>query len=129
MVLQMPFLIAFYSMLGVAIELRHAHWLWLRDLSSPDPYHVLPVLIIISMYFVQRITPSGGMDPVQQKMMQVMMPLFIGAISWSLSAGLGIYWALSNLIAIVQQVWVNNTAFGRELREHMEKQARKKAGK
>jgi YidC/Oxa1 family membrane protein insertase len=129
MLLQMPFLIAFYSMLGVAIELRHAHWLWLRDLSSPDPYHILPVLIIVTMFFVQKITPSGGMDPVQQKMMQVMMPLFIGAISWSLSAGLGIYWALSNLIAIVQQVWVNNTAFGREMREHMEKQARKKAGK
>jgi YidC/Oxa1 family membrane protein insertase len=129
MLLQMPFLIAFYSMLGVAIELRQANWLWLRDLSSPDPYHILPVLIIISMYFVQKITPSGGMDPVQQKMMQVMMPLFIGAISWSLSAGLGIYWALSNLIAIVQQVWVNNTAFGREMREHMEKQSRKRAGK
>jgi YidC/Oxa1 family membrane protein insertase len=129
MLLQMPFLIAFYSMLGVSIELRHAHWLWLRDLSSPDPYHVLPVLIIVTMYFVQKITPSGGMDPVQQKMMQVMMPLFIGAISWSLSAGLGIYWALSNLIAIVQQVWVNNTSFGREMREHMEKQARKKAGR
>jgi YidC/Oxa1 family membrane protein insertase len=126
MLLQMPFLIAFYSMLGVAIELRHARWLWIRDLSSPDPYHILPILIIITMYFVQKITPSGGMDPVQQKMMQVMMPIFIGAISWSLSAGLGAYWALSNLIAIAQQVWVNNTEFGREMREHMEKHARKK---
>ncbi len=129
MLLQMPFLIAFYSMLGVAIELRHAHWLWIRDLSSPDPYHILPILIIITMYYVQKITPSGGMDPVQQKMMQVMMPVFIGAISWTLSAGLGVYWALSNLIAIAQQYWVNNTEFGREMREHMEKQARKRASK
>lgn len=129
MLLQMPFLIAFYTMLGVAIELRHASWLWVNDLSSPDPYHILPIGIMITMFWVQRITPQGGMDPMQQKMMAVMMPIMIGAISWSLSAGLGVYWALGNVIAIVQQVGVNQTKFGREMREHMEKHARKKAQK
>ncbi len=127
MALQMPFLIAFYSMLGVGIELRQASFLWVGDLSSPDPYHILPIGIIISMYLLQKMTPAGGMDPVQQKMMSVTMPIFLGVISWSLSAGLCVYWVLGNVIGIAQQVVVNRTKFGREMREHMEKQARRKA--
>jgi len=127
MALQMPFLIAFYSMLGVGIELRQASYLWINDLSSPDPYHLLPIAIILTMYLLQKMTPAGGMDPVQQKMMSVTMPIFLGVISWSLSAGLCVYWVLGNVIGIVQQMIVNRTKFGREMREHMEKQARKKA--
>ena len=127
MALQMPFLIAFYSMLGAATELRHAPFLWIGDLSSPDPYHILPIAIIITMYLLQRMTPAGGMDPVQQKMMAVTMPVFLGVISWSLSAGLCVYWVLGNVIGIVQQMIVNRTKFGREMREHMEKQARRRA--
>jgi len=126
MALQMPFLIAFYSMLGVGIELRQASFLWISDLSSPDPYHILPIGIIISMYLLQRMTPAGGMDPVQQKMMSITMPIFLGVISWSLSAGLCVYWVLGNVIGMVQQVVVNRTRFGREMREHMEKQARRR---
>jgi YidC/Oxa1 family membrane protein insertase len=127
MALQMPFLIAFYSMLGAAIELRHAPFLWIRDLSSPDPYHILPIAIIITMYLLQKMTPAGGMDPVQQKMMSVTMPIFLGVISWSLSAGLCVYWVLGNVIGMVQQVVVNRTKFGREMREHMERQAKRRA--
>ena len=127
MALQMPFLIAFYSMLGVGIELRQAPYLWISDLSSADPYHILPIAIIITMYLLQKMTPAGGMDPVQQKMMSVTMPIFLGVISWSLSAGLCVYWVLGNVIGIAQQMIVNRTKFGREMREHMEKQARKKA--
>jgi len=127
MVLQMPFLFAFYRMLGVVVELRHARYLWISDLSSPDPYHILPIGIIITMFLLQRMTPAGGMDPVQQKMMSFTMPVFLGVISWSLSAGLCVYWVLGNVIGIVQQMIVNRTKFGREMREHMEKQARKKA--
>ena len=126
LVIQMPFLIAYYAMLGVAIELRHAHWLWLRDLSSPDPWHILPILIIISTLFVQRMTPTGGMDPTQQKMMNLMMPLMLGIISWNLAAGLCIYWVLSNGIGVVQQLVMNRTTLGREMREEMLKRARKK---
>ena len=129
LVIQMPFLIAFYTMLGVAIELRHASWLWVRDLSAPDPIHVLPVGIMVTMFLLQKMTPTGGMDPMQQKMMAIVMPVMIGAISWSLSSGLGVYWVLGNIIAIVQQVIVNRTSFGREMREHMEKHARKRQAK
>ena len=127
MLLQMPFLFAFYRMLGVVVELRHAPYLWMSDLSSPDPYHLLPIGIIVTMFLLQKMTPAGGMDPVQQKMMSFTMPVFLGVISWSLSAGLCVYWVLGNVIGIVQQMIVNRTKFGREMREHMEKQARKKA--
>lgn len=127
MALQMPFLIAFYSMLGAATELRHAPFLWISDLSSPDPYHILPIAIIITMYLLQKMTPAGGMDPVQQKMMSFTMPIFLGVISWSLSSGLCVYWVLGNVIGMVQQMIVNRTKFGREMREHMEKQAKRKA--
>ena len=127
MLLQMPFLFAFYRMLGVVIELRHAPYLWMSDLSSPDPYHILPIGIILTMFLLQRMTPAGGMDPVQQKMMSFTMPIFLGVISWSLPAGLSVYWVLGNVIGIAQQMIVNQTKFGRELREHMAKQARKKA--
>ncbi|MGA9210086.1 MAG: membrane protein insertase YidC [Terriglobales bacterium] len=127
MVLQMPFLFAFYRMLGVVVELRHAPYLWMSDLSSPDPYHILPIGIILTMFLLQKMTPAGGMDPMQQKMMSFTMPVFLGVISWSLSAGLCVYWVLGNVIGIVQHMIVNRTKFGREMREHMAKQARKKA--
>jgi YidC/Oxa1 family membrane protein insertase len=127
LLIQMPFLIAYYAMLEVAIELRHAPWLWIHDLSSPDPYHVLPILIIISTLLVQRMTPAAGMDPTQQKMMNLMMPLFLGVISWNLAAGLCVYWVLSNVIGIIQQAIMNRTTLGQEMRAEMEKRARKKA--
>ena len=113
-------------MLGVAIELRHAPWLWLHDLSGPDPYHLINILFVVSMFMMQRITPQGGMDPAQQKMMMVMMPIMLGAFTWNLSAGLGIYWAASNLYGILQQLGFNRTSFGQEMRAMMLKRAQKK---
>ena len=126
MIIQMPFLIAYYRMLGSAIDLRHAHWLWIKDLSSPDPLYILPIAVIVTMLFTQRMTPQAGMDPSQQKMMNLMMPLMLGVISWNLAAGLCLYWAEGQLIAIVQQFTMNRTQLGREMREMMEKRARKK---
>jgi YidC/Oxa1 family membrane protein insertase len=126
LLIQFPFLIAFYSMLSVAIELRHAQWLWINDLSGPDPRYILPIGIVVSTYLVQKMTPTAGMDPTQQKMMSVMMPVMLGVISWNLASGLGVYWVAGNVIAIVQQWFMNRSAFGREMREHMEKHARKK---
>jgi YidC/Oxa1 family membrane protein insertase len=126
MVLQLPFLIAFYSMLGVAIELRHAPWLWIKDLSAPDPLYLLPVVITLSMFIVQKMTPQAGMDPVQAKMMSFMMPVFIGYISLNLASGLGVYWAASNALQIVQQWVLNQTEFGRQMREAQMKRATKK---
>ena len=129
LIIQMPFLFAFYSMLGVGIELRQAPFLWLRDLSSPDKIFILPVLIVITTFLVQKMTPNAGMDPKQQQMMTLMMPLMIGFFSYSLPAGLSVYWTVGNFIAIAQQYIMNRTGLGREMREEMEKRARKKAGK
>ena len=126
MVIQMPFLFAYYSMLGAALDLRQAHWLWIHDLSSPDPMHILPIGIIITMLLTQRMTPQPGMDPAQQKMMTFMMPLMLGVISWNLAAGLCLYWSEGNLIAIAQQAVMNRTSLGREMREIALKRARKK---
>jgi YidC/Oxa1 family membrane protein insertase len=126
MIIQMPFLFAYYSMLGAALDLRHAPWLWIRDLSSPDPWHLLPIGIIITMLLTQRMTPQPGMDPSQQKMMTLMMPLMLGVISWNLAAGLCLYWSEGNLIAIAQQAIMNRTSLGREMREIALKRARKK---
>jgi YidC/Oxa1 family membrane protein insertase len=127
LVIQMPFLFAFYSMLGIAIELRHAPFLWLHDLSSPDKLFILPVLIVISTLFVQKMTPAAGMDPAQQRMMTVMMPLMLGFFSWSLASGLSLYWVVGNVIAIIQQYVMNRTGLGKEMRAEMEKRARKAA--
>ena len=124
MLIQMPFLIAYYKMLGVALELRHAHWLWIGDLSAADV--VLPILMVVSMVAMQRMTPQAGMDPAQQKMMTVMMPLMMGFIFFRLPAGLNLYYTESNLISIAQQAIMNRTTLGREMREMMEKRARKK---
>ncbi len=123
LIVQLPFLYAYYAMLGSAIDLRHAHWLWVRDLSSPD--HLLAITIVITMFLTQKMTPQAGMDPAQQKMMNLMMPVMLGFISWNLAAGLCLYWTESNIIAMVQQWVMNRTALGREMREMMEKRARK----
>jgi len=126
MLIQFPFLIAYYRMLGVALDLRHAHWLWIGDLSARDPYFILPIMMVVSMFAMQRMTPQAGMDPSQQKMMNWMMPLFMGFIFFNLQAGLNLYYAETNLISIAQQAIMNRTKLGREMREMMEKRARKK---
>ncbi|MGA8213116.1 MAG: membrane protein insertase YidC [Candidatus Sulfotelmatobacter sp.] len=124
LIIQFPFLIAYYRMLGVALELRHAHWLWITDLSASD--WVLPLLMVVSMVAIQRMTPQAGMDPAQQKMLTVMMPLMMGFIFFKLAAGLNLYYTESNLISIAQQAVMNRTKLGREMREMLEKRARKK---
>ncbi|HKD02603.1 MAG TPA: membrane protein insertase YidC [Terriglobales bacterium] len=126
LLIQMPILFAYYRMLGVAIDLRHAPWLWIRDLSSPDPHYILPTLLVISMIATQRMTPQAGIDPQQQKMMNWIMPLAMGFIFYNLAAGLNLYYGLSNLIAISQQFIMNRTPLGREMREMAAKRARKK---
>jgi len=126
MLLQLPFLYAFYSVLGNAIDLRQANWLWIHDLSGADPLHILPIGIMITMYISQKSMPTGGMEPAQQKMIQIVMPLMLGLISWGLPAGLGIYWAISNLLAWVQQLIINRTEFGKQVRKAVEKRAVRK---
>jgi YidC/Oxa1 family membrane protein insertase len=126
LVAQMPFFIAYYKMLSAAIELRQAHWLWIHDLSASD--FILPLIMAGSMYLVQKITPQAGMDPAQQRMMTIMMPVMMGFFFFRLPAGLNLYYAESNLISIAQQFIMNRTTLGREIRDAAAKRAAKKKG-
>ena len=126
MLLPLFLLWPYYRMLTVAIDLRHAGWLWIHDLSALDPYHILPIGIIVSMFLMQRMTPQAGIDPAQQRMMNIMMPGMMGVMFWNLASGLSLYFSTSNLMGMAQQALMNRTSLGREMREMMEKRARKK---
>jgi YidC/Oxa1 family membrane protein insertase len=128
MLIQWPLLFAFYRVLENAIELRQAHWLWLHDLSAPDPLYILPISVIVSMFLMQYLTPSPGMDPAQQKMMAFAMPAVFGFMMLHYGAGLSLYWAGSNFIGWGQQIAINRTKMGREMREMAMKRAAKKRG-
>ncbi|MGC8548205.1 MAG: membrane protein insertase YidC [Acidobacteriaceae bacterium] len=129
MLLQYPLLIGFYEMLEGTIALRHAHWLWLPDLSAPDPYHILPIFVILSMFLVQFFTPSPGVDPKQQRMMAFMLPAFFGFMMWNIGSGVALYWAGGNVIGVAQQFIMNKSKMGQEMRELAAKRAAKKAAK
>jgi YidC/Oxa1 family membrane protein insertase len=124
----MPLLFAIFTMLRSVVELRQAHWLWLPDLSAADPWHILPIMMVISQFLVQFYTPSPGVDPQQQKMMAFMMPAVSGYFTWNYASGLALYWAVGNFIGIIQQAVMNRTSLGREMREIAAKRARRKAG-
>lgn len=126
LLLQMPFLIAFYAMLNNAIELRQASWLWIHDLSAPDPWHILPILIVVAMFVQQKSAPQAGMDPAQQKIMTFMGPIMIGGFSWGVAAGLSIYWALSTLLGYAQQLVINRSELGQQVKKTMERRATRK---
>lgn len=104
LLLQMPFLIGFYSVLSVAIEMRQAQWLWVTDLSQPEtlPIRLLPVLMVGTQFLLQRMTPSAGMDPQQQRIM-LFMPLMFAFMFYGASSGLVLYWLTGNLFAMLQQ--------------------------
>jgi YidC/Oxa1 family membrane protein insertase len=110
LLLTMPVLFAFYSMLSQAIELRGAPFMgWIQDLSTHDPYYVTPLLMGGSMVWQQKLTPSTA-DPVQQRVMMFMPLLFTFMFLWAPS-GLVIYWLISNVWAIGQQ-YVTNRLIG-----------------
>jgi YidC/Oxa1 family membrane protein insertase len=110
MLIQLPFLYAFYRVLSLAIELRHAPWLWVTDLSAPEslPIHLLPIVLIITQFLTQKMTPQAGVDPNQQKMM-MFMPLIFGFMFYSFPSGLVLYYLTSNLVGILQQVIINKS--------------------
>ena len=106
MLLTLPVLFAFYSMLSVAIELRGAPFVGqIHDLSAHDPWFVWPVVMGITMFIQQRMTPSTA-DPMQQKMMMFMPIMMTGMFLWAAS-GLVIYWTVSNVWGIAQQMITN----------------------
>lgn len=106
MLLTMPVLFAFYSLLSQSIEIRGAHFMgWITDLSMHDPLYVTPILMGITMFVQQRMTPSTA-DPAQQRMMMFMPLVFLFMFLWAPS-GLVLYWLVSNLWAIGQQYLTN----------------------
>jgi YidC/Oxa1 family membrane protein insertase len=106
MLLTLPVLFAFYSLLSQSIELRGASFgLWLHDLSVPDPYYITPVLMGLTMFWQQKITPTSA-DPAQQRVM-MFMPLMFSFMFLRAPSGLVVYWFVSNLWAIGQQYFTN----------------------
>ncbi len=114
---QIPLFFAYFRVLQYAVELRQAHWFWLTDLSTPDPLHILPIMIIISMFLTQYITPSPGMDPAQRRMMAFIMPVFMGFILFNYASGLALYWGTSNLINLLLQLSINQSSMGKEMHD------------
>jgi YidC/Oxa1 family membrane protein insertase len=107
--IQMPIWFGLYRMLAYTIELRHAPWLgWIHDLSRSDPYYILPVVMAVSMYFMQKMTPTPGMDPAQAKMMGLTPLIFGGMFAFSPS-GLALYILTSNMVGIGQQWYLYRT--------------------
>ncbi|MEA2239644.1 MAG: YidC/Oxa1 family rane protein insertase [Thermoanaerobaculia bacterium] len=105
-VLQVPILWGFYGLLTHAIELRGAPFmLWIHDLSMKDPYYITPILMTVTMFIQQAITPSTA-DPAQKKMFMI-MPLIMGWIFKEFPTGVVLYWLMQNLLTIVQQVIMN----------------------
>jgi YidC/Oxa1 family membrane protein insertase len=106
MLLTLPFLIAFYSMLQMAIEIRGANFIgWLTNLSAPDPYFILPIAMGAVQFWQTKLQPAGG-DPAQQRIM-MFMPLMFAAMSFSFPSGLVLYWLVSTMFTIVQQYATN----------------------
>lgn len=114
MLVQIPVFIALYWVLLQSVELRQADFaLWINDLSSPDPFYVLPVLFGISMFLQQKLSGTAmTMDPMQQRMMTI-MPIALTGFFAFFPAGLVLYWFVSNVVGIAQQ-WVITTRLDKE---------------
>jgi len=101
--IQMPIFLSLYYMLIGSVELRHAPFLfWIKDLSSQDPYYVLPIIMGLTMFFIQKMSSNSISDPLQQKIMNFMPVIFTIFFLW-FPSGLVLYYIVSNLVTIVQQ--------------------------
>jgi YidC/Oxa1 family membrane protein insertase len=117
MLLQLPVFIGLFYALRSSIQLRQAPFVgWIDDLSAPEtlfvipgldlPFRLLPLVMGATMVLQQKITPMQQMDPTQQRMMMVMMPLMMTVVSFGFPSGLVLYWMVSNVLAIAHQLWV-----------------------
>lgn len=103
--IQIPIFISLYWVLIEAVELRHAPWiLWINNLTAPDPYFILPVLNLLSMWATQKLSPTPGMDPMQKRIMQI-MPIAFGVMFAFFPAGLVLYWTTNGGLGLLQQ-WI-----------------------
>ncbi|MFL6713801.1 MAG: membrane protein insertase YidC, partial [Sulfurifustis sp.] len=109
-VIQIPVFLALYWVLLESVEMRQAPFaLWIRDLSSPDPFFVLPIIMGITMYAQQLLNPQPP-DPVQRRVFMI-MPIAFTAMFLFFPAGLVLYWVVNNLLSILQQ-WRINQVLG-----------------
>ena len=107
MVVQIPVFFALYKALMFSIELRHApFFFWILDLSGKDPYYVTPLIMGVTMFIQQKMTPNAGMDPTQAKMM-LMLPVVFTFMFLSFPSGLVLYWLVNNILTIGQQYYIN----------------------
>ena len=107
-VIQIPFFIALYWVLLGAVELRDAPWIgWITDLSTPDPFYVLPIIMGASMFIQTKMNPAPP-DPVQAKVMLI-LPLVFSVMFFFFPAGLVLYWTMQNILGITQQWYINKT--------------------
>ncbi len=103
MLLQIPIFFSLYRLLYTAVELRHAPWVaWIQDLSTYDPLYVLPIVMGLSQFIQQRVTPSSA-DPMQRRIF-LMMPVVFTVLFLKFPSGLVLYWLTNNVLTIVQQV-------------------------
>ena len=109
MLIQMPIWIGLNNALRYAIEMRHARWFgWITDLSSRDPYYILPIAMGLSMYLVSKMTPMTSTDPQQQMMMKIMPVTMAGIFMISpISSGLAVYILTSSIVGLGQQWYLN----------------------
>jgi YidC/Oxa1 family membrane protein insertase len=110
-VVQIPVFIALYWVLLSSVEMRNAPWiLWINDLSVPDPYYILPVIMAVSMYVQVKLNPTPP-DPLQAKIM-MWMPIVFSVMFFFFPAGLVLYWVVNNILSIAQQ-WQINQMFAK----------------
>jgi len=106
LVLQIPIFYGIYKLLLYSIELKGAHFLWINDLSSMDPYFILPVLMGLTMYLHQKLTPTNFQDKMQEKIFKF-LPVIFTIMMATFPAGLVLYWTTNNILSILQQVLIN----------------------
>jgi YidC/Oxa1 family membrane protein insertase len=106
MLLQIPVFIGLYWALLSSVELRQAPFLWIKDLSQPDPYYILPIILAGTMFLQTFLNPPPS-DPVQAKMMKI-MPIAFSIMFFLFPAGLVVYWLINNILSMAQQWYVNN---------------------
>ena len=128
LLIQMPLFFAYYRVLANVIDLRQAQWFWLKDLSVADPLYILAAVIIVSMFLVQWLTPSPGMDPNQRRMMAIMMPVIFGYSMSHFASGLALYWGTGNVINLGIQMAINKSKMGKEMHEIAAKRQARKLG-
>jgi YidC/Oxa1 family membrane protein insertase len=106
MIIQIPIFFALYKALLVSVELKGSPFIfWITDLSAKDPYYITPIIMGITMFIQQKMTPST-MDPMQQKLF-LFMPIIFTFLFLNFPSGLVIYWLTNNILSIAQQYYIN----------------------